>query len=220
MGCKVKYFINIGLIIVSFAVGGSVTFAEVLTESLNLTIVKYSLEDNQELSTSIELNGKQIEQAIDNEGNILQPLEGIEYEIERVTPVQGKDSSIFEPIQGENAYKTKSITDSNGKIELTDLAQGIYRITEKKHLILKDTMDPIIVELPFTLSTGTVLNDVYIYPKSNVIPVPVTPEDNVKKLPETSGNIGNGSILIGMFAVSSLLGIYGLISLSKKKSKF
>ena len=86
-------------------------------------------------------------------------------------------------------------------------------------------MEPVIVELPFPQQTGEPLNEVYIYPKSSVLlaPGPRTngsqPEE-IKKLPQTSGNIGTAQVLLWILAMIVAMGGVGMISMHRKKDVF
>ncbi|MBO0460120.1 cell wall protein, partial [Enterococcus hulanensis] len=175
------------------------------------------------------------DQVKDADGKTLDPLPGISYEITRVTPIQG--ASGFEPVQGDGAFTTTVTTDEKGLAHAGNLVQGMYQIVEKEHTKLKDVMEPVIVELPFPQQTGEPLNEVYIYPKSSVlgdvpklpvtkgpdgkpIPVEVDEKGEIKKLPQTSGNIGTAKVLMWILAMIIAMGGVGMISIHRKKDVF
>lgn len=197
----------------------------------NIFIQKYKIEDFTKVENTLPLDGTKAEQVKDADGKNLDPLSGISYEITRVTPMQGNVSG-FEPVQGDGAFQTTVTTDGQGLAHAGNLAQGMYKIVEKEHTQLKDVMEPVIVELPFPQQTGEPLNEVYIYPKSSVLSTPgpggkkgvkgtngFQPEE-IKKLPQTSGNIGTAQVLLWILAMIVAMGGVGMISIHRKKDVF
>ena len=201
----------------------------------NIYIKKYKIEDFAKIADTLPLDGTKVDQVKDADGKNLDPLPGMSYEITRVTPIQG--ASGFEPVQGDGAFHTTVKTDSQGLAHAGNLAQGMYQIVEKEHAQLKDVMEPVIVELPFPQQTGEPLNEVYIYPKSSVlgetpklpvtkgpdgqpIPVEVDEKGEIKKLPQTSGNIGTAQVLMGILAMIVAMGGVGMFSIHRKKDVF
>ncbi|MGM0112735.1 pilin N-terminal domain-containing protein [Enterococcus sp. DIV0187] len=201
----------------------------------SIFIQKYKIDDFAKIAETMPLDGTKVDQVKDADGKNLDPLPGISYEITRVTPIQG--ASGFEPVQGDGAYHTTVTTDTQGLAHAENLAQGMYQIVEKEHKQLKDVMEPVIVELPFPQQTGEPLNEVYIYPKSSVlgetpklpvtkgpdgqpIPVEVDEKGEIKKLPQTSGNIGTAQVLMWILAMIVAMGGVGMFSIHRKKDVF
>ncbi|MBX8938070.1 pilin N-terminal domain-containing protein [Enterococcus gilvus] len=201
----------------------------------SIFVQKYKIEDIAKIADTMPLDGTKADQVKDADGKNLDPLPGISYEITRVTPIQG--ASGFEPVQGDGAFTTTVTTDEKGLAHAGNLVQGMYQIVEKEHTKLKDVMEPVIVELPFPQQTGEPLNEVYIYPKSSVlgdvpklpvtkgpdgkpIPVEVDEKGEIKKLPQTSGNIGTAQVLMWILAMIIAMGGVGMISIYRKKDVF
>lgn len=199
----------------------------------NIFIQKYKITDLAKIADTLPLDGAKADQVKDVYGNNLDPLPGISYEITRVTPIQG--GAGFEPVQGDGAFQTTVTTDEKGLAHASNLVQGMYQIVEKEHAQLKDVMEPVIVELPFPQQTGEPLNEVYIYPKSSVVgdtpklpvtkgpdgtPIEVDEKGEIKKLPQTSGNIGTAQVLLWILAMIITMGAFGMLSIHRKKDVF
>lgn len=201
----------------------------------SIFVQKYKILDFSKIADTMPLDGTKVDQVKDADGKALDPLPGMSYEITRVTPIQGAQG--FEPVQGDGAFQTTVTTDDKGIAHAGNLAQGMYQIVEKEHAQLKDVMEPVIVELPFPQQTGEPLNEVYIYPKSSVlgekpklpitkgpdgkpIPVEVNEKGEIKKLPQTSGNIGTAQVLLWILAMIVAMGSFGFISIHRKKDVF
>ena len=201
----------------------------------SIFVQKYKIEDIAKIADTMPLDGTKADQVKDADGKNLDPLPGISYEITRVTPIQG--ASGFEPVQGDGAFTTTVTTDEKGLAHAGNLVQGMYQIVEKEHAKLKDVMEPVIVELPFPQQTGEPLSEVYIYPKSSVsgdnpkvpvtkgsdgkpIPVEVDEKGEIKKLPQTSGNIGTAKVLMWILAMIIAMGGVGMFSIHRKKDVF
>ena len=201
----------------------------------SIFVQKYKIEDIAKIADTMPLDGTKADQVKDADGKNLDPLPGISYEITRVTPIQG--ASGFEPVQGDGAFTTTVTTDEKGLAHAGNLVQGMYQIVEKEHAKLKDVMEPVIVELPFPQQTGEPLSEVYIYPKSSVsgdnpkvpvtkgpdgkpIPVEVDEKGEIKKLPQTSGNIGTAQVLMWILAMIIAMGGVGMFSIHRKKDVF
>lgn len=227
------------LFVFSLSFGGVVS-AHAEAETANPTgysifIQKYKIVDFAKIAETMPLDGTKVDQVKDADGKNLEPLPGMSYEITRVTPIQG--AAGFEPVQGDGAFHTTITTDEKGLAHAGELAQGMYQIVEKEHEQLKDVMEPVIVELPFPQQTGEPLNEVYIYPKSSVlgatpklpvtkgpdgklIPVEVDEKGEIKKLPQTSGNIGTAQVLLWILAMIVTMGGVGMVSIHRKKDVF
>ncbi|MGG5371660.1 pilin N-terminal domain-containing protein [Enterococcus sp. AZ196] len=203
------------------------------TEGYNIFIQKYKITDFAKIAETLPLDGTKASRVEDADGKKLDPLPGMAYEITRVTPIQG--ASGFEPVQGEGAFQTTVTTDEKGLAHAGNLVQGMYQIVEKEHAQLKDVMEPVVVELPFPQQTGEPLNEVYIYPKSSVVgdtpklpvtkgpdgtPIEVDEKGEIKRLPQTSGNIGTAQVLIWILAMIFAMGGFGMLSIHRKKDVF
>ena len=199
----------------------------------NIYIQKYKIVDFEKIADTLPLDGTKVDQVKDADGKNLDPLPGMSYEITRVTPIQG--ASGFEPVQGDGAFTTTVTTNEQGLAHASNLVQGMYQIVEKEHAQLKDVMEPVIVELPFPQQTGEPLNEVYIYPKSSVVgetpklpitkgpdgtPIEVDEKGEIKKLPQTSGNIGTAQVLLWILAMIITMGAFGMLSIHRKKDVF
>ncbi|MGM0113369.1 pilin N-terminal domain-containing protein [Enterococcus sp. DIV0187] len=217
---------------------GSTAQAEkATTEGYSISIVKYRLEDPTIVENQLPLDGTKAGEIKDSNGKSLDPLKGISYEITRVSPVQG--TTDFEPVIGESAFTTTVTTDDAGLAQVTNLAQGTYRVVEKEHELLKETMEPVILELPLPQRTGEALNDVYLYPKSSVV-TPDDPKDDPTKgnlpntnksgsnsasgaserLPQTSGNIGSYHSLLLVLSFILIMTLIGFRVMKTKKFDF
>lgn len=224
--CLFVFSLSLGSILPAFAEEASIAAG-----GYSIFIQKYKIEDFAKVENTLPLDGTKADQAKDADGKNLDPLSGISYEITRVTPMQGNVSG-FEPVQGDGAFQTTVTTDAQGLAHAENLVQGMYKIAEKEHSQLKDVMEPVIVELPFPQQTGEPLNEVYIYPKSSVLPTPgpggkkgvkgingSQPEE-IKKLPQTSGNIGTAQVLLWILVMIVAMGGVGMISIHRKKDVF
>lgn len=218
------------------------------TEGYSISIMKYRLEDPKLVEDQLPLDGTKAGEIKDGNGKALDPLEGISYEITRVSPVQG--TTDFEPIIGESAFTTTVTTDKTGLARATNLVQGTYRVVEKDHELLKETMEPVILELPLPQRTGEALNEVYLYPKSGVLtpedPTNPPPKDDPKnpndpkgklpdtkggktnaaseaakeRLPQTSGNIGSYHSLLLVLSFILIMTLIGFRVMKTKKFDF
>lgn len=194
-------------------------------------IQKYKIEDAATIQ-ALPLDGLKVDQVTDEQGKALEPMKGVSYTITRVTPIQGGTG--FEPLKGEGAFATTVTTDEKGQASVNGLAQGMYEIVEQEHEKLLEVMEPVIVELPFPQQQGEPLQAVYIYPKSSAVsdrpdlpgtkgdtPNPgTTSNDPVKKLPQTSGNIGTYQTLLWILAMVVVMGLVGMVSIHRKKNSF
>ena len=202
------------------------------TESgYSVHIQKYKVEDAATIH-ALPLDGLKVDQVTDEQGKALEPMKGVSYSITRVTPMQGGTG--FEPLKGEGAFTTTVTTDDKGMASVTGLAQGMYEIVEQEHEQLLEVMEPVIVELPFPQQQGEALHGVYIYPKSSAVsdrpglpgtkgdtPAPGTSaKDPVKKLPQTSGNIGTYQTLLWILAMVLVMGLVGMVNIHRKRDSF
>lgn len=229
--CLFVSFLSFGGVVAAHAEAEATENTE--NSGYNIYIQKYKILDFAKIESTLPLDGTKVDQVKDADGKTLDPLSGMSYEITRVTPIQG--ASGFEPVQGDGAFTTTVITDEKGLAHAGNLVQGMYQIVEKEHAQLKDVMEPVIVELPFPQQTGEPLNEVYIYPKSSVVgdtpklpvtkgpdgtPIEVDEKGEIKKLPQTSGNIGTAQVLLWILAMIFALGGFGMLSIHRKKDVF
>ena len=229
--CLFVFFLSFGGVISAHAEAAATENTE--TSGYNIYIQKYKILDFAKIESTLPLDGTKVDQVKDADGKNLDPLPGMSYEITRVTPIQG--ASGFEPVQGDGAFTTTVTTDEKGLAHAGNLVQGMYQIVEKEHAQLKDVMEPVIVELPFPQQTGEPLNEVYIYPKSSVVgdtpklpvtkgpdgtPIEVDEKGEIKKLPQTSGNIGTAQVLLWILAMIVAMGGFGMLSIHRKKDVF
>lgn len=233
-------FMKLGFIFLltfgSFGLFGKVGHAEETTEGYSISIVKYRLEDPKIVENQLPLDGTKAGEVKDTNGKTLDPLKGISYEITRVSPVQG--TTTFEPIIGEAAFSTTVTTDDTGLARVANLAQGTYRVVEKDHELIKEPMEPVILELPLPQRTGEALNEVYLYPKSSVV-TQDDPTDKPKgnlpntkgtgtnsasgtkeRLPQTSGNIGSYHSLLLVLSFILIMTLIGFRVMKTKKVDF
>ena len=178
----------------------------------SIFIQKYKILDFDKIADTMPLDGTKVDQVKDENGKTLDPLPGMTYEITRVTPIQG--GSGFEPVQGDGAFQTTVTTDEKGLAHAGNLVQGMYQIVEKEHK-----------------------HEVYIYPKSSVVsanpklpvtkgpdgkPIPVELDEKgeIKRLPQTSGNIGTAQVLLWILAMIVVMGCLGMFSIHRKKDVF
>lgn len=229
--CLFVFFLSLGGVVSAHAEAEATENKE--TSGYNIYIQKYKILDFAKIESTLPLDGTKVDQVKDADGKNLDPLPGMSYEITRVTPIQG--ASGFEPVQGDGAFTTTVTTDEKGLAHAGNLVQGMYQIVEKEHAQLKDVMEPVIVELPFPQQTGEPLNEVYIYPKSSVVgdtpklpvtkgpdgtPIEVDEKGEIKKLPQTSGNIGTAQVLLWILAMIVAMGGFGMLSIHRKKDVF
>lgn len=178
------------LMLAGLTAGTTRSIAAEETEGYSISVIKYKLEDPEILTNQLPLDGTKAEAVKDAQGNQLAPLAGITYEVTRVSPVQGTNT--FEDIIGDDAYSTTVTTDATGTAYFPGLAQGMYRVVEKEHEQLRETMEPVILELPLPQRTGEALSEVYLYPKSGV-KTAADPTDPKKDLPNTAGTAGTNA---------------------------
>lgn len=229
--CLFVFFLSFGGVLSAHAEADNTETAG--NAGYSIFIQKYKIVDFAKIADTMPLDGAKADQVKDADGKNLDPLAGMSYEITRVTPIQG--GAGFEPVQGDGAFHTTVTTDEKGLAHAGNLVQGMYQIVEKEHAQLKDVMEPVVVELPFPQQTGEPLNEVYIYPKSSVLgdtpKLPVTKgpdgtsievdeKGEIKKLPQTSGNIGTAQVLMWILVMIIAMGGVGMFSIYRKKDVF
>ncbi len=89
-------------------------------------------------------------------------------------------------LEGSGIAGDSRVSDENGKISYSDLAQGIYLLTATKS-DSEVTMSPILLTVPF-MEEGDWVYDIASYPKLSVKPAE-TPEETPKVTPKPSDKI-------------------------------
>ena len=201
----------------------------------SITIQKYKLAEGITLSDDVPQDGTKAEKVTDAEGNQLDPLAGISYEIVRVSPMEG--TSEFRPVEGVDAFSTTITTDDQGNARVENLTAGTYRVSEKANDTLRQVMEPVTFELPLPQRTGEALSEVYLYPKSSVQALPGTsgPKEKEKdpanptaaeataankRLPQTSGSLGTMQPLYLILVLIVVMGAIGGYFMQTKKHHF
>ena len=192
-------------------------------DGFSISIQKYKLDASVTLAEAFPQDGSKAENVVDDQGNALAPLAGIQYEIVRITPLS--EGNGFQVVEGAEAFSTIVTTDHTGLAQMTGLPQGMYWVTEKQTSVLKEVMEPVILELPLPQPNGKeALKDVYLYPKSGVVTAkdpgkdPNNPgEKPITKLPQTSGNIGTIKPFAYIIVLLFVMGMLGLLSMRQKK---
>lgn len=124
----------------------------------SITIQKYKLAEGVTLSEDVPQDGTKAEKVTDAEGNQLDPLSGITYEIVRVSPMEG--TSEFRPVEGVDAFSATITTDDQGSARVGNLVAGTYRVSEKATDTLRQVMEPVTFEMPLPQRTYDALSDV------------------------------------------------------------
>ncbi len=216
---KIKLFFTCFLLL-----GFLLIFSEVIgygdeIESFGIHIIKYKLAEQDLTKQQLPTDGTKAEKVTDEQGNDLQPLSNIGYEITKVVLKEATGDSnnldLYEPIQGAEAFQMKIITNEVGLAEVNGLPRSTYLVTELPNNLLKEVMEPVIIQLPMKTQSG-IVNDVYLYPKSTIY-TQDTIETDRKKLPQTNGTIGTINQMIFMIVLVLVMGITGLF-LSKRKT--
>ena len=202
----------------------------------SITIQKYKLTEGVTLSDAVPEDGTKAEQVTDINGNQLDPLAGISYEIVRVSPMEG--TSEFRPVEGVDAFSTTITTDAQGVAHVGNLTAGTYRVSEQPTDTLRNVMEPVTFELPLPQRTGEALSEVYLYPKSSVQVLPKsggtedpdgTPSKGTttaagneanKRLPQTSGTLGTMQPLYLILVLILVMGAIGGYFMQSKKHHF
>ena len=183
----------------------------------SITVVKYKLEGDTQLNTSLVLDGTKVDDVTDQAGRRLEKLPGIDYVVVRVD-AQGV------PLTGKESFSTQITTDAAGIARVEGLTKGTYTVFELENKLIQAVMEPMTVQLPLARANGESLHDIYLYPKSNIVApehdvVPEAPGNDVTpdKLPQTAGNIGSLSILLWLGFGIVLLGSVGIYVVKNKE---
>ncbi|MCL2113404.1 MAG: pilin N-terminal domain-containing protein [Streptococcaceae bacterium] len=186
------------------------------THTQDLFIVKYGLPSgrNQFSQRQTTNTGEKINNIpVDNHDSELAPIAGIHYVIQKIIPTRDGDKI---KLSDKNSYSVSGkplelVTNSAGIVSV-NLSDGFYIVSEQANAQahLSTPAHPILIRLPVenTAKNGY-LNEVYIYPKSNIDPLENTHKPKgTSKIPK--GNLpktGDGSKL----SISALgVGIIGI----------
>ncbi|MHC5267697.1 pilin N-terminal domain-containing protein [Enterococcus sp. LJL98] len=211
-------------------IGQTVTPTFAAEENYSITVVKVQMTKDVLESNPFPLDGTKIDVVKDHEGNELKALPRVTYVIERVTPSNGADG--FEVIEGADALKQELVTDEDGVAHFIELPQGMYRVTEKENEQIQTVMKPVILELPLPQTNGDSLKDVYLYPKSSIVPGEIPKKDGEEndsshiqpgkkpiKIPQTSGNIGKFYPIAWSLAFVFFMGSLGMYVIFRKNTE-
>lgn len=134
--------------------------------TLSIHILKYALDPNQSDQKQNELNAMAG----------YRPLANVRYRIQQVTPtgdtkkLKGTDSRTYHTTGFDLLIQTNDSGEAS--VDSTNTPQfgaGFYLVTELADQTVKTPMDPVIVQVPEKSAVdGSQINDVYLYPKSNV----------------------------------------------------
>lgn len=233
---KMKRFLTASwsllLVLGGLIIWTSKSLASEVSETYSISIIKYKLENPEVLTDQLPLNGNKVPGITDAQGNQLDPLAGVSYEVTRVSPVQGTNT--FEATVGDEAFAAIMTTDTSGTARFSGLAQGMYRVVENEHPQLREVMEPMVLELPLPQASGKALIDVYLYPKSGVKPgadtktteTRISDENktvtaaNKDRLPQTSGNIGSYHSLLLVLSFLFVMALIGFRIMKNKKFDF
>lgn len=217
---KKQYLIFSLLLVLSVLLGTTVKADGQLgsTHTQDLVIVKYGLNKNSNsFSESQTTNtGEKINNIpIDNNGNQLKPLAGVQYSIQKIEPTD--DGNKVNLSNGSTYRKVGSsqtiVTGADGVASLV-LSDGFYIVSElaNKSIRLTTPATPVLLRPPVVneLNNGY-LDTVYIYPKSSIDhpkssidPVKVTPVPKKTRpgvLPKTGEQLNFDLTIVGLVAL-------------------
>lgn len=215
-----KFVSIVSMLILSFSIP-----AKVLAESdenlMELTIIKYKLSEAQLQQIHLPQSpvGEAVsgEQTKDSTGNELELMAGVKYQIDLVIPTNDA-SNPFEI--APNNQSQMILTDTNGQATVK-LVAGIYQVTELQDEKVEKPAAPLIVQLPMTLQDGSLLNHVYLYPKSSVLTTNpkngTPPSETTGKIPQTSGDKSSLVPIYGALITVIFIGLYGVFGTRFKR---
>lgn len=155
-----------------------------------IVITKYKVSNKKELETLVPTDGKKAEELKTPTGETLATLPGVSYQITRVSPTDGITD--FQPVKGPDAFSQTITTNNEGVAAVSGLAAGTYRVIELDDKLLKEVMEPVILELPLPQRDGPALSTVYLYPKSGVVLPDTPPKENPPTSPNKPGTVTPG----------------------------
>ncbi|MDR1801185.1 MAG: leucine-rich repeat protein [Lachnospiraceae bacterium] len=189
----------------------------------SITIIKYVGEETENRANGKEITGND---AFFADTENYKPIEGISFKATRVTASStAADSDVLITDLNEikyiadsaNALEKTATTNADGKALFSDLPLGDYLITELADERVKTAVEPFLIKIPTTLTTGTtgnmvteILYDITVYPKNELVedttPTPTdenppdtkppddnNPSDDNKPPDNPSGNGGTGT---------------------------
>ncbi|MDG6113368.1 LPXTG cell wall anchor domain-containing protein [Lactococcus formosensis] len=149
--------------------------------SQNIIIVKYGLTSashgfstDQSFNTGLKINNI----IIDNEGKELQPVADISYTVQQITEKDGL--AVMDPSSYTKVGNPIKLMTNKEGIASIRLGDGKYILTEQANSAagLNIPQAPVLLDLP----TADRLEEIYIYPKSNLVRVEKKPTQHYPKL--------------------------------------
>lgn len=149
--------------------------------SQNIIIVKYGLTSashgfstDQSFNTGLKINNI----IIDNEGKELQPVADISYTVQQITEKDGL--AVMDPSSYTKVGNPIKLMTNKEGIASIRLGDGKYTLTEQANSAagLNIPQAPVLLDLP----TADRLEEIYIYPKSNLVRVEKKPTQHYPKL--------------------------------------
>ena len=149
--------------------------------SQNIIIVKYGLTSSsrgfstdQSFNTGLKINNI----IIDNEGKELQPVADISYTVQQIT--EKDDQAVMDPSSYTKVGNPIKLVTNKEGIASIRLGDGKYILTEQANSAagLSIPQAPVLLDLP----TADSLEEIYIYPKSNLVRVEKKPAQHYPKL--------------------------------------
>lgn len=149
--------------------------------SQNIIIVKYGLTSashgfstDQSFNTGLKINNI----IIDNEGKELQPVADISYTVQQITEKDGL--AVMDPSSYTKVGNPIKLMTNKAGIASIRLGDGKYILTEQANSAagLNIPQAPVLLDLP----TADRLEEIYIYPKSNLVRVEKKPTQYYPKL--------------------------------------
>lgn len=149
--------------------------------SQNVIIVKYGLTSashgfstDQSFNTGLKINNI----IIDNEGKELQPVADISYTVQQITEKDGL--AVMDPSSYTKVGNPIKLMTNKEGIASIRLGDGKYILTEQANSAagLNIPQAPVLLDLP----TADRLEEIYIYPKSNLVRVEKKPTQHYPKL--------------------------------------
>lgn len=210
---KKQYLIFSLLLVLSVLLGTTVKADGQLgsTHTQDLVIVKYGLNKNSNsFSESQTTNtGEKINNIpIDNNGNQLKPLAGVQYSIQKIEPTDDGNKVNLSNVSTYRKVGSSQtiVTGADGVASLV-LSDGFYIVSElaNKSIRLTTPATPVLLRPPVVneLNNGY-LDTVYIYPKSSIDPVKVTPVPKKTRpgvLPKTGEQLNFDLTIVGLVAL-------------------
>jgi hypothetical protein len=219
---KIIAILTFLVLFLSMSVPHAVVAARTDEQDLHsITVVKYQVPDNvfvQEIPI-----GASVPNLTGADGNRLERMSGVTYRLIRVE----SNGNIYIPVTGEGAFYQEETTNENGLALFNGLPAGIYMLIELEHDYIPAPEEPVIIYLPMRVGSGEYLLDVYVYPKSNMVPPedpygrpeeePPGEQEPPGRLPQTSGNIGSLFFIGIIAAILISLGGFGAYLLKRKE---